>query len=121
MKKLNNLCVFVRGLTRKGKYSDSERLITNAMQKYPHAPEPHNLLGLLLEEKGDHSAAMKHFRAAYALDPTYLPAKQNLEHFGTFFSFGQCAYDESDCPEEKHDEYIVEYDKRGIGHVKRSV
>lgn len=120
-KELNTLCISIRELVRKGDYYNCERLISDAMGKYPHAPEPHNLFGLLLERIGDHLTAMKHFRAAWALDPAYLPARQNLDYFGTFFSHGKCAYDESDCPEEKHDEYVVEYDEHGIGRVKRGV
>lgn len=118
---LNTLCISIRELTCKGNYYDCERLISDAMGKYPHAPEPHNLLGLLLEENGDHLTAMKHFRAAWVLDPAYRPARQNLDCFGTFFSRGKCAYDENDCPEEKNNAYIVEYDESGIGHIKRRV
>ena len=43
------------------------------------APEPHNLFGILLELRGDGDSARKHYRAAYALDPTYRPASRNLE------------------------------------------
>lgn len=118
-KELNVLCSIVRELVSKGDYQKCEPLLSDAMGKYPHAPEPHNLIGVLLEKMGDHPAAMKHFRAAWALDPTYLPARQNLDSFGTFFSKGKCAFDESDCPEEKHEKYIIEYDERGIGHVGR--
>ena len=90
------------------------------MKKFPHAPHPHNLIGLLLELQGDHPAAMKHFRAAWALDPAYVPARYNLDHFGTFFSGGSWAIDESDCPPaQKKDNYKIVYDKSGIGHVVR--
>ncbi len=109
----------VRELVSKREYQKCEPLISDAMGKYPHSPEPHNLIGVMLEKMGDHLTAMKHFRAAWALDPTYLPARQNLDSFGTFFSTGRCAYDESDCPEEKQEEYITEYDEHGIGHIRR--
>lgn len=78
---------------------------------------------------------MKHFRAAWALDPSYLPAKHNLNTYGTFFSTGHCAFDERDVPstapsntEIQYDERGVgrfvyktkiEYDQRGIGHIVR--
>lgn len=42
-------------------------------------PEAFNLLGVLQEAEGDHLAAMKNFRVALDLDPTYLPAQQNLQ------------------------------------------
>lgn len=44
----------------------------------PTKPEPFNLLGLLLEVKGDLLAAQKMYRAALSLDPTYRPAQDNL-------------------------------------------
>lgn len=89
---LNALCNSVRELMYMGNYRECEYFISQAMQKYPHAPEPHNLFGLLLEKLGDHIDAMKHFRAAWALDSSYLPARKNLDSFGTFVSHGQGAY-----------------------------
>ena len=120
---LSTLCATVRELIRIQAYEKCKDLICSAMGKYPHAPQPHNLIGILLEKKGDHLAAMKHFRAAWALDPTYIPARQNLDCYGTFFSSGKCAYDESDCSvEEKvgsRNNYKVEYDEHGVGRFVR--
>ena len=98
---LDKLCVSVKKLVKAGEYRKCESLISEAMQRHPHSPEPHNLFGLLLEKKNDQLTAMRHFRAAWALEPTYMPARQNLECFGEFFFHGRCAYDESDCPEKK--------------------
>ncbi|HAQ41293.1 MAG TPA: hypothetical protein DCM73_10975 [Clostridiales bacterium] len=95
-KELIELCMEIRGYVEQNKYIECESLIKNAMGKYPHSPEPHNLLGLLLEAQGDHVTAMKHFRASYALDPAYFPARYNLECFGNFYPKGKWAYDESD-------------------------
>lgn len=120
-KALDELCISVKELVYQGNYPDCERLISIAMGKYPHAPEPHNLFGLLLEKFGDHPNAMKHFRAAWALDPTYLPARQNLDCYGTFSAYGHGIYEKSDCQVEKTNKYIIEYDERGIGHMKRKV
>lgn len=120
---LNRLCVTVRELISLQDYEKCESLIRSAMGKYPHAPQPHNLIGILLEKKGDHLTAMKHFRAAWALDPTYIPARQNLDCYGTFYSSSKCAYDESDCEVEeksgKQSSYKVEYDAHGVGHFVR--
>lgn len=118
-KELNALCTSVRRLALAGEYRECERLISEAMSKYPHAAEPHNLFGVILEKEDDHIAAMKHFRAAWALNPSYLPARQNLESFGTFFSQGRTAYDESDCPEEHPVDYAKESDAQSIGYVDR--
>ena len=60
---------------------DDERcmeIIRQAMYLYPESAEPHNLLGLLRKAQGDRVQAMKHFRAALDLDPTYTPARQNM-------------------------------------------
>ena len=118
-KELTTLCWKIKELMEQGEYKQCKEMITNAMAKHPHAPEPHNLLGLLLEKQQEHLIAMKHFRAAYALDPTYVPSRNNLDRFGSIGAKGKWAYDESDCPPEKHDAYKIEYDHRGIGHVVR--
>ena len=98
---LKELCSTVRTNVNKGEYDQCIDLICNAMCIYPSAPQPHNLLGIILEKSGDHLTAMKHFRAAWALDPSYRPAAQNLSTYGTFFSNGMSAFDESDCPDKK--------------------
>ncbi|HBF66762.1 MAG TPA: hypothetical protein DDW34_14815 [Clostridium sp.] len=120
---LFSLCRAVRELIDTQNYDKCKALIFDAMRRYPHSPEPHNLIGILLEKIGEHAAAMKHFRAAWALDPTYLPAQQNLECYGTFYSKGRCAYDERDCISNEsagnYSNYQVEYDSRGIGHFIR--
>lgn len=94
---LIELCTNVKMLIGMGSIQKCKNLILHAMGRYPHAPEPHNLIGILLEMEGDHPMAMKHFRAAVALAPDYLPARQNLESFGTFYSRGTYAYNENDC------------------------
>lgn len=110
----------VRELVQSGLYDDCYKVIVDEMKNSPHAPEPHNLMGMLLERQGDHLLAMKHFRASWDLDPTYLPARHNLEVYGSFFSRGTGAYDESDCPTlEEKNPYKLEYDKNNIGHVVR--
>jgi len=42
-------------------------------------PESFNLLGVLLEIRGDRLEAQKNYRAALSLDPTYEPAMKNLD------------------------------------------
>jgi len=48
-----------------------------------------------------------------------LPARQNLDSFGTFFSRGRTAYDESDCPEEYPVDYTKESGAQSIGYADR--
>nr|WP_314466364.1 hypothetical protein [uncultured Clostridium sp.] len=118
-KNMTLICNKVRVLVNNDEYEESKNLLKSMIGEYPHAPEPHNLFGLILEKEGDHLLAMKHFRAAWALDPTYLPARYNLENFGTFVPKGRGAFDESDCPPliEKA-ENQVEYDNNGLGHLE---
>ncbi len=116
---LNVLCDQVKTLIYQQKYNDCKMLITEAMKNYPHAPEPHNFLGILLETQGNHLMAMKHFRASWALDPTYIPARSNLECYGNIFSQKRFVFCEEECKQEKKDLYKVMYDNNGIGHVKR--
>jgi DNA-binding response OmpR family regulator len=45
----------------------------------PGQPEAYNLLGVLLEIKGDWLEAQKFYRAALDIDPTFKPARANLD------------------------------------------
>lgn len=58
--------------------------IAEAMAMDMDAPEPHNLLGILYEFNEDYAAARRHYRAAYALDPTYTPSCRNLERIAAY-------------------------------------
>lgn len=66
----------------------SEQLIEQALTLNVDAPEPHNLLGILYEQKGDNDLARKHYRASYALSPSYKAACHNLERL-VGFEWGQ--------------------------------
>lgn len=94
---IHTLTIKVRNLVEERRYKDCYKLISEAMKSNPHAAEPHNLMGILMEREGRHTDAMKHFRASWGLDPTYLPARYNMEVFGKIFSFKKGAYDEKDC------------------------
>lgn len=116
---LHDLCSTVRTLVKNGEYDECKQMIRHAMEEYPDSPEPHNLMGVVLEQVRDHATAMRHFRAAYALDPTYRPASQNLNNYGTFFSDGKCAFDESDCVQRRKTNFEIEYNDYGVSHVIR--
>lgn len=79
-----HLCGRVREYLLSGKYKECREEISYAMYLHPDTPEPHNLMGLLLEGQDDHAGAMKHFRASYALDPTYQPARDNMMDYARF-------------------------------------
>lgn len=117
---IGGLCSVIRELLPKRQYRECEKHLCDAMQQFPHAPHPHNLYGLLFQAQGEHRSAMNHFRAALALDATYKPAQHNLNHFGTFYSRGKMAYDESDCPEDPNrGKFDVVRDKHGVCRLVR--
>ena len=95
---LNSLIVDVREMMAKRELRECEKRIRQAMSDYPDNAIPHNLMGLLYEKKGDHLNAMKHFRAAWALDSSYRPALMNLDCFGSVFSDKIFIFDETDEP-----------------------
>ena len=116
------LCKKIQQLVGQGALEEADREAALAMSEYPHMPQPHNLMGIILERQGDHIGAKKHFRAACALDPSYQPARANMEKFGTYGSFNDKeAYDEEDCKGRdeipKMPARKIVYDENGIGHV----
>lgn len=98
---LNSVIVKAREMMGRHEYRECEKMIRQAMCDYPDNAIPHNLMGLLYEKKGDHISAMKHFRAAWSLDPTYQPALLNLDCFGTMFSEKIFIFDETDEPPKR--------------------
>jgi DNA-binding response OmpR family regulator len=60
------------------RFDAAGEFLRRAIADDPSRPEPFNLLGVLLELKGDKIEAQKNYRAALALDPTYTPADANL-------------------------------------------
>lgn len=78
---------------RNNSFDESYKIIKNALCENPDAPEPHNLIGLWYEKNRNYNLARKHYRAAYALDPTYKSAIVNLERVCTMFSGRQIPLD----------------------------
>lgn len=116
---MTQLCKDFRDALAQRNYERCEYDAMMAMMEDPNSAQLHNLLGVLAETKGDHALAMRHFRAAWAMDPTFLPARHNLELTGTFFAKGALALEDADCPEkvEKPASCHIEYDEHGVGHV----
>ncbi len=69
---------------KEGRMNEALPSIKEAIRLNTEAAEPHNLLGIFFELTGDDDNARKHYRAAYALDPTYKPACRNLERLVEF-------------------------------------
>lgn len=97
---LINLCDRVREYLKQNAYKACMEDICYAMYLHPDAPEPHNLMGILMEKQHNHTGAMKHFRAALDLDPTYLPAQENMMDYARFdLSIPRCRFSYADCCE----------------------
>ncbi|MFH0726714.1 MAG: response regulator [Pseudomonadota bacterium] len=71
------------------RFEDGRETVRKAIAADPGQPEAYNLLGALLEIKGDWLAAQKFYRAALNIDPTFGPASANLERTTTFHKFGK--------------------------------
>lgn len=63
--------------------------VRKAIAADPGQPEAYNLLGALLEIKGDWVAAQKFYRAALDIDPTFKPASANLERTTSWHKVGK--------------------------------
>ncbi|MEW9124779.1 MAG: response regulator [Thermotaleaceae bacterium] len=66
-------CILNETFDKAGEY------LRKAIAENVDSPEPHNLLGVLAEYDREIQNAQLHYRAALALDPTYMPAQKNLE------------------------------------------
>ncbi|MFZ2053859.1 MAG: response regulator [Candidatus Aminicenantales bacterium] len=53
--------------------------VKRAIALDPTRPEAFNILGVLMEVRQDHIEAREQYRAALSLDPTYEPARKNLD------------------------------------------
>ena len=94
---LLDLIAKAKEMISRREFDACEALLATAMFQSPHSAVPHNLMGLLLEKKRKHEDAMKHFRAANALDPAYAPSRWNLEGYAEFYKTRADAYTSGDC------------------------
>lgn len=93
---LSELCEEIHVLVTQHNYSLGQLKIVEAMARYPHSPIPHNLMGILLERQKNHLLALKHFRAAYALDPTYWPVQYNMDQYANLRPISHLVYSDID-------------------------
>ena len=68
-----------QNLARKRDFSSAIAKTKEAIGADPGNPEAFNLLGQLQETLGDFDSGIKNYRVAIDLDPTYKPAKDNLD------------------------------------------
>lgn len=98
---LNELVKRIKTMTETGCWEGAVHDIALHMGKFPHSPIPHNLMGIILEYEGEHANAMKHFRAAFDLDPTYRPAKENMNSYSQCGCQYKAIFEEKDCENSK--------------------
>jgi DNA-binding response OmpR family regulator len=81
-------------------FAAARETVRKAIAADPAQPEAYNLLGALLEIKGDWLEAQKFYRAALDIDPTFKPARQNLDRTTSWNKFGKIDLG----PDKKHTE-----------------
>jgi DNA-binding response OmpR family regulator len=75
--------------------------VRKAISLDPGRPEGFNLLGALMEIQHNVLEAQKYYRAALDLDPTYKPAKENLDRSTRWQRGGNIVLEQADSDEEK--------------------
>lgn len=63
---------------------------------------------------------MKHFRAAYALEPTYVPAWYNMEQYAQMYSTGKCAFTEEDCPVKNDHQFETDLERLKVAEIDKA-
>ena len=69
---------FSKSCINKKNYDKAYEYLHKAISMDSQKPEAYNLIGVLLELKGELTSALKMYRAALAVDPAYRPADSNL-------------------------------------------
>ncbi|MEZ4529302.1 MAG: response regulator [Desulfobacterales bacterium] len=70
-------------------FASATETVRKSIAADPGQPEAYNLLGALLEIRGDAQEAQKFYRAALDIDPTFQPARANLERITSWNKFGR--------------------------------
>ena len=69
-------------------FPSARETVQKAIAADPAHPEAYNLFGTLLEINGDWLEAQKFYRAALDIDPTFKPARANLDRTASFDKLG---------------------------------
>lgn len=69
-------------------FDKASQAVRRSIALAPEKPESYNLLGALLEIKGQWLDSQKFYRAALDIDPTFKPALTNLERTTSLKKFG---------------------------------
>ncbi len=102
-------------------YTTALGYIKSAVMENQDFPDAHNLLGIIAEFHRDKNRACKHYRASYALDPSYKPASRNLDRITSYLYNSSFVYPiYGDISEDEIAPYVVEYDEMCVGHLKKN-
>ncbi|RCW81784.1 response regulator receiver domain-containing protein [Halanaerobium sp. DL-01] len=74
--------ILAKNAINKRNFSKAKEMLQKATSENSEKPEPFNLLGIIYEMQHKQPEAMKMYRAALALDPSYKPANDNIERAG---------------------------------------
>ena len=74
-------------------YEKAREVIQKAIAKDPAKPQAYNLFGALLEINREVLEALKFYRAAINIDPTFKPARDNLDRAASFYRMGTIKLD----------------------------
>lgn len=85
------------------KFDLADQTVRKSVAEDPAQPEAYNLLAALSEIRGDELAAQKFYRAALDIDPTFEPARSNLDRLTSWNKFGRIdlGQDKPDNPVKK--------------------
>lgn len=94
----------IRSHLRAFELDQVERLIAETMVLDDVGDEIQNLIGVYQEKKGCMDVALKHYRAAYALNPTNWHASMNIERIA-YIGF-------ANMPEPYYGDELVKYEDK---------
>ncbi|MGM0603074.1 MAG: response regulator [Bacillota bacterium] len=94
--------ILAKNAINKRNFSKAKEMLQKATSENSEKPEPFNLLGIIYEMQHKQPEAMKMYRAALALDPSYKPANDNIERAGE--SMGSVDIDSMNLGDEEREE-----------------
>lgn len=80
-------------------FGTASKMIRKAIAEAPDQPEAYNLLGALLEIRGEKSEALKFYRAALDVDPSFKPAWANLDRATSWLAQGSIDLGNNERPD----------------------
>jgi DNA-binding response OmpR family regulator len=98
---------YAKGCINRRDFDKAYQYLQKAISMEPRKPEPYNLLGVILELKKETVEALKMYRAALAVEPTYKPANANLTRATQWnYTKGGIQLDEEDNEDQSQGDKI---------------